>query len=480
MLGTNNVAPITISDWMHAGTDTSEALLGCFGAPAAATDTTEAQPAAVITATRLYNAVGAKIIRSALGTVNSTKATINGNTVTITDSCNVNSSDAELSSLAANSLWETGVDGVVTLAIAPHDSHTFVSGVCSCGMSVADGKIGTASELVALMNDSSLWGGKYTLTADIDLTGYTQKPIGTGAGANAFTGTFNGAGHTISGINISTSSYTGLFGVVSGATIKNLTIDGTVTGSGNYTGGLVGWDIGPSLVIEDVFSYVDVTATVGAVGGIVGASKVQHDGQSISINDCINHGAIEGVQRVAGIVGYIYSGKVSGTDAYPVNGTISLLRDRNYGTVNATTNSAAGILGTIGYNCPAGGKFTINECANYAAITTEAGNWANFTTDTELITSIKDNLIPKCDETLEMLSKIEPVAEEIKALKSKFVNVIELYKEGFSTILTGIKAADEATMLAGNEKLTEGIALLDEYNKALEDLAAQFGSTLEY
>ncbi|MBQ4557167.1 MAG: hypothetical protein IJA60_05925 [Clostridia bacterium] len=375
VLGTNNVAPITISDWMHAGTDTSEALLGCFGAPAAATDTTEAQPAAVITATRLYNAVGAKIIRSALGTVNSTKATINGNTVTITDSCNVNSSDAELSSLAANSLWETGVDGVVTLAIAPHDSHTFVSGVCSCGMSVADGKIGTASELVALMNDSSLWGGKYTLTADIDLTGYTQKPIGTGAGANAFTGTFNGAGHTISGINISTSSYTGLFGVVSGATIKNLTIDGTVTGSGNYTGGLVGWDIGPSLVIEDVVSYVDVTATVGAVGGIVGASKVQHDGQSISINDCINHGAIEGVQRVAGIVGYIYSGKVSGTDAYPVNGTISLLRDSNYGTVNATTNSAAGILGTIGYNCPAGGKFTINECANYAAITS-AGDCA--------------------------------------------------------------------------------------------------------
>ena len=118
--------------------------------------------------------------------------------------------------------------------------------------------------------------------------------------------------------------------------------------------------------------------------------------------------------------------------------------------------------------------------ANYAAITTEAGNWANFTTDTELITSLEDNLIPKCDETLEMLSKIEPVAEEIKALKSKFVNVIELYKEGFSTILTGIKAADEATMLVGNEKLTEGIALLDEYNKALEDLAAQFGSTLEY
>lgn len=118
--------------------------------------------------------------------------------------------------------------------------------------------------------------------------------------------------------------------------------------------------------------------------------------------------------------------------------------------------------------------------ANYAAITAEAGNWANFTTDEELIASLRDNLIPKCEETLEILSEIEPASEEIKALKAKFVNVIELYKEGFSTLLVGVKAADEATMLEGNEKITEGIALLDEYNKGLEELAAQFGSTIEY
>ena len=118
--------------------------------------------------------------------------------------------------------------------------------------------------------------------------------------------------------------------------------------------------------------------------------------------------------------------------------------------------------------------------ANYEAITVEAGKWGSFETDEEWIVSLEDVLLPKCEETLGMLSKIEPESEEVKTIKDKFVKVIELYKEGFERILFGIKTADEAVMLEGNAKVEEGITALDEYNTALETLVAQFGSTIEY
>ena len=89
-------------------------------------------------------------------------------------------------------------------------------------------------------------------------------------------------------------------------------------------------------------------------------------------------------------------------------------------------------------------------------------------------------MIPKCDETLDMLSKIELETEEVKALKDKFTKVIELYKEGFSTLLAGFEAADEAMVTDGSAKLEEGVAVLDEYNAGLEALAAESGSTIEY
>ena len=371
ILNSDNTAPLTLEGWKHAGTSTGVALIGNFGAP----DTANGQVAAKITLTGLYNAAGKKIVRSNTA-ISGNNVSVNGNLVTFTNCCNSVSSEADLAVLlASHTRWVSGVDGVVTLDIAPHSEHTFVSGACSCGMSVADGKIGTATELVALMNDSTLWDGDYVLTADIDLTGYTQSPIGTST-TSKFTGTFNGCGYTISGIDITGTSYTGLFGITEKAVISDLTVKGKVNGLGTHTGGLVGVALGSSITVNNVVSYVEVTSTGGAAGGIIGSVKMDAEGGTVSISNCVNYGSVSGTQRVAGIVGRVYCDAATDTYTPPSDCTMSVTGCRNYGEITATANTAAGILGAFGYNCPSGGRFYINECANYAAVTTASDNAA--------------------------------------------------------------------------------------------------------
>lgn len=361
---------LTLESWKHAGASSKIGLIGNFGTP------TAEQVAADITVKQLYNAVGQKILGSTTA-ISGNNISANNNNITFVTCCNTESTQAELQALAASDdSWDIGIDNVVALDIAPHTAHTFVGGVCACGMSVVDGKIGTASELIALMSDSSLWKGSYILTADIDLTDCPQSPIGIGAD-NSFKGTFNGDGYTVSGIDISGSDTgVGLFGAANGAVIENLTVKGKIASSGKYTGGLVGLVLGSSVTVNNVASYVDVVSTGGAAGGIIGAVKIESEGKSVSISNCKNYCNIEGTQHVAGIMGRIYCDPASDTYTPPSDCSVSITDCRNYGAINATTNNAAGIIAAFGYNCPSGGRFYINECANYANITSAGNNAA--------------------------------------------------------------------------------------------------------
>ena len=138
-------------------------------------------------------------------------------------------------------------------------------------LSVCAADIGTADELLTLMNTSSMWSGDYTLTGDIDLStatsGLTQTPIGTDA--TPFTGTFDGAGYEISNINISGERYVALFGYIKGATVKNLTISGTITASGYYSGGLIAY-AADEMYVSRCHNKCNVNAAKAYVGGICG------------------------------------------------------------------------------------------------------------------------------------------------------------------------------------------------------------------
>ncbi|KAB4208068.1 fimbrillin family protein [Bacteroides uniformis] len=156
-----------------------------------------------------------------------------------------------------------------------------------------------------LMNVAeSVNGGKtdinITLTADIDLTGKGWTPIGTDYD-NAYTGTFDGGGHTITGLTVTTNDeYAGLFGYLGNfgkfGTVKNVVMDGiqiTCNHRLGYAGGVARYSWG---TIENCSVSGSVSGTV-YVGGVVGA---QIDG---SITGCSSSATVKGMVDVGGVAG---------------------------------------------------------------------------------------------------------------------------------------------------------------------------------
>ena len=118
--------------------------------------------------------------------------------------------------------------------------------------------------------------------------------------------------------------------------------------------------------------------------------------------------------------------------------------------------------------------------ADYEKLTAEVGTWETLEDDNAIKKSIEDTLLPLVNGSLEKLKDINPETEEVKAIKDKYVKVMETYKTGFEALSEGCETQDEATINAGSQKLEEAVELLDEYNKALEELAKEHGSEVEY
>ena len=154
-----------------------------------------------------------------------------------------------------------------------------------------------------LMNIAELVnGGKsdinITLDTDIDLTGKDWTPIGTDYD-NSYTGTFDGSGHTITGLTFTTNDeYAGLFGWLNRAgTVKNVVMEGVQITSNQIYGGSIGGVVGYSWgTIENCSVSGSVSGTV-YVGGVVGA---QIGG---SITGCSSSATVKGTVDVGGVAG---------------------------------------------------------------------------------------------------------------------------------------------------------------------------------
>ena len=175
------------------------------------------------------------------------------------------------------------------------------------GYSIQNDDSYTVYNANGLMNVAELVnGGKtdinITLDKNIDLTGKGWTPIGTDYD-NAYTGTFDGGGHTITGLTVTTNDeYAGLFGYLSNfnnaaGTVKNVVMEGiqiTCNHRSGYAGGVVGYSWG---TIENCSVSGSVSATV-SVGGVVG---VQRDG---SITGCSSSATVKGTLYVGGVAGW--------------------------------------------------------------------------------------------------------------------------------------------------------------------------------
>jgi len=165
--------------------------------------------------------------------------------------------------------------------------------------------------------------------------------------SKSYTGTFDGNGHTVSGLFVSQGTdYQGFFGHIGSATVKNLTVEGKVRGR-NYTGGIVGYSYSGSRV-EGCTSRVEVNGGE-QVGGIVGETY------NSTITACINTGSVTGTDY------YCSTGGVVGHSYYYSTITACI----NTGSVTSTgyTNKTGGVVGEHYYYS------TITACINTGSVT---------------------------------------------------------------------------------------------------------------
>lgn len=232
-------------------------------------------------------------------------------------------------------------------------------------------KIETPEDLDKIRDNLS---GHFKLMADISLSG-NWSPIGSSETGNQFSGMFDGQNHTISGLLINNGSmpadkYVGLFGYASGATIKNLNLDGVTVYGDEYVGGLVGYARGT--VISNCSVSGTVTGTGNFVGGLAGSlSSILSVSSQISASSVHCH--VTGKLGVGGLAGY-------------VGPTCSI--DNSYASGEVTgENYAGGLTGQLAKDSSLMNSYSAVNVNEGAPTAKDIGNLAGLTHPTAAINS---------------------------------------------------------------------------------------------
>ena len=190
--------------------------------------------------------------------------------------------------------WQAGGEYTYTVSLAAaKDLGYTIESDGSYTVTSADGLMNIAKLVNGGKSDINI-----TLDTDIDLTGKDWTPIGTDYD-NSYKGTFDGGGHTITGLTFTTNDeYAGLFGWLNRAgTVKNVVMEGVQITSNQIYGGSIGGVVGYSWgTIENCSVSGSVSGTV-YVGGVVGA---QIGG---SITGCSSSATVKGTVDVGGVAG---------------------------------------------------------------------------------------------------------------------------------------------------------------------------------
>lgn len=209
-------------------------------------------------------------------------------------------------------------------------------------------------------------GATVALTVNVDLGGHEWNPIGgdPSAGEGTFCGTFDGGNNKITGFyTVSPEGYHALFASVSGGTLKNFLLQGSVQGR-ESTAGVA--SVATDENFENIVCDVDIFSTnffenVGT-GGLVGVYFADEAGATFSIDRCVNNGSIEANSYdVAGLIG----------SAGLADGTSLVIKDcANNGYVYVDKASeeadacAAGLVARLG----SFGTYRLENCVNNADV----------------------------------------------------------------------------------------------------------------
>ena len=269
--------------------------------------------------------------------------------------------------------WQAGGEYTYTVSLtAAKDPGYTIEGNGSYTVTSADGLMHVADLVNGGKTDINI-----TLDKNIDLTGKGWTPIGTSF-KNSYTGTFDGGGHTITGLTVTTNDkYAGLFGYIGNAgTVKNVVMEGVLITSNNgssQAGGVAGFSRG---TIENCSVSGSVSGTV-YVGGVVGA---QWGG---SITGCSSSATVKGMVDVGGVAGQTNS-----------NATMTACYATGNVTLEIASQNNIDVGGAVGFNggsrilaCYATGNVTstgsstvnvyISGFCGYNSTTVTACYWKN-------------------------------------------------------------------------------------------------------
>ena len=226
--------------------------------------------------------------------------------------------------------WQAGGEYTYTVSLAAaKDLGYTIESNGSYTVTSADGLMNIAKLVNGGKSDINI-----TLDTDIDLTGKDWTPIGTDYD-NSYKGTFDGGGHTITGLTFTTNDeFAGLFGWLNRAgTVKNVVMEGVQITSNQIYGGSIGGVAGYSWgTIENCSVSGSISGTV-SVGGVVG---VQRDHP---ITGCSSSATVKGTINVGGVAGQTIFGATL-TACY-TTGNVIIEIDR-------TQNISGG--GLVGFN----------------------------------------------------------------------------------------------------------------------------------
>ena len=254
---------------------------------------------------------------------------------------------------------------LLTLALLLGAAATLTVGAVEAEATPADTKVATdgtteytLAGLLALMGADGFTGEGLTLTLTQDITVTDWTPVAT------FAGTLDGAGHKIAGLNAP------LFAILNGATVKNLTLEGTLVDS-TATG-----ELSLGLLAKEAAGTVTVTSctVAGSIAVYTEAANVNLGaffGKSATLvmTDCTSSVTLTGAKndQKEQTTKHFYVGALVGT----AKGDITALRCVNNGEiyVNTTGNNLVG--GLVGQHTTAGSGKAVQftRCANNAAVT---------------------------------------------------------------------------------------------------------------
>ena len=189
--------------------------------------------------------------------------------------------------------WQAGGEYTYTVSLAAaKDLGYTIESDGSYTVTSADGLMNVAELVNGGKTDINI-----TLDKNIDLTGKGWTPIGTSFD-NSYKGTFDGGGHTITGLAVTTNDqFVGLFGYLNRVgMVKNVVMEGIQITSNHMfgcTGGVVGYSWG---TIENCSVSGSVSGT-DCVGGVVGSQKAG------SIIGCSSSATVKGKHYVGGVAG---------------------------------------------------------------------------------------------------------------------------------------------------------------------------------